>query len=76
MERSEQRGLTAAMTDLLKLLRPFGISVFAKATALRDLGPDLSAAQKSRLRESIPDGHFKFPHPWPPQIPPGSTYRL
>jgi hypothetical protein len=24
----------------------------------------------------IPDGHFKFPHPWPPQIPPGSTYRL
>jgi hypothetical protein len=24
----------------------------------------------------IPDGHFKFPHPWPPQIPPGSALRL
>jgi putative transposase len=23
-----------------------------------------------------PDGQFKFPHPWPPQIPPGSTTRL
>ena len=23
-----------------------------------------------------PDGQFKFPHPWPPQIPPGSTFRL
>ena len=20
-----------------------------------------------------PDGHCKFPHPWPPQIPPGRT---
>ena len=24
----------------------------------------------------IPDGQFKFPHPWPPQIPPGSAVRL
>ena len=23
-----------------------------------------------------PDGQFKFPHPWPPQIPPGSAFRL
>jgi hypothetical protein len=23
-----------------------------------------------------PDGHFKFPHPWPPQIPPGKTAGL
>ncbi len=23
-----------------------------------------------------PDGQFKFPHPWPPQIPPGSAVRL
>lgn len=22
---------------------------------------------------STPDGHVKFPHPWPPQIPPGRT---
>jgi hypothetical protein len=24
----------------------------------------------------IPDGHFKFPHPWPPQTPPGKTAGL
>ncbi len=23
-----------------------------------------------------PDGHFKFPHLWPPQIPPGKTAGL
>ena len=23
-----------------------------------------------------PDGQVKFPHPWPPQIPPGRTPRL
>ena len=25
---------------------------------------------------SIPDGQSKFPHPWPPQIPPGSAVKL
>ena len=24
----------------------------------------------------IPDGQSKFPHPWPPQIPPGKTAGL
>ena len=24
----------------------------------------------------LPDGQSKFPHPWPPQIPPGSAARL
>ena len=24
----------------------------------------------------LPDGQVKFPHPWPPQIPPGRTTRL
>ena len=27
-------------------------------------------------RSSFPDGHFKFPHLWPPQIPPGKTVRI
>ena len=75
MERSEQRGLTAAMTDLLKLLRPFGISVFAKATALRDLGPDLSAAQKSRLRESISDDIKKCSNFVPRSVSKGAQER-
>ena len=25
---------------------------------------------------TAPDGQVKFPHPWPPQIPPGRTTRL
>ena len=35
----------------------------------------LKLIAKSELSQ-IPDGQFKFPHPWPPQIPPGSTFRL
>ena len=37
----------------------------------------------TRIKEAIkhygltpPDGHFKFPHLWPPQIPPGKTAGL
>lgn len=26
--------------------------------------------------EPTPDGQVKFPHPWPPQIPPGRTAGL
>jgi len=29
-----------------------------------------------QLYEYLPDGQVKFPHPWPPQIPPGRTTRL
>ena len=28
------------------------------------------------LRQTLPDGQVKFPHPWPPQIPPGRTAGL
>ncbi|MFZ5527969.1 MAG: UvrD-helicase domain-containing protein, partial [Pseudomonadota bacterium] len=28
------------------------------------------------LLGGVPDGHFKFPHLWPPQIPPGKTAGL
>lgn len=38
-------------------------------------------AEVSRLKAELkrandPDGQVKFPHPWPPQIPPGRTTRL
>jgi hypothetical protein len=36
----------------------------------------LVSAQNFELVEAISDGHFKFPHPWPPQIPPGNALRL
>jgi hypothetical protein len=35
-----------------------------------------SAEHDKRLRHVVPDGQSKFPHPWPPQIPPGSAVRL
>ena len=28
------------------------------------------------LRRWVPDGQSKFPHLWPPQIPPGKTGRI
>lgn len=30
----------------------------------------------AKLRSIPPDGQVKFPHPWPPQIPPGRTAGL
>lgn len=29
-----------------------------------------------RRKDLDPDGQVKFPHPWPPQIPPGRTAGL
>jgi methyl-accepting chemotaxis protein len=34
------------------------------------------AQQEQGILESSPDGQVKFPHPWPPQIPPGRTLGL
>ena len=33
-------------------------------------------APESGRRGQHPDGQVKFPHPWPPQIPPGRTAGL
>ena len=30
----------------------------------------------TKKQEKIPDGQVKFPHPWPPQTPPGRTVGL
>ncbi len=42
------------------------------------IGPCALELLKIRRMElpANPDGQFKFPHPWPPQIPPGSAVRL
>lgn len=37
---------------------------------------DMRAGTDTALARVVPDGQFKFPHPWPPQIPPGRTTRL
>ena len=54
-----------------------------KAKLLSGLNPAIEKrTQKVLARSSVtdtfesPDGQVKFPHPWPPQIPPGRTTRL
>ena len=42
---------------------------FKKSVLERALGAEMS-------HHLGPDGQVKFPHPWPPQIPPGRTTRL
>ena len=38
---------------------------------------DLTTGAYNRIEgTAAPVGHFKFPHPWPGQIPPGRTLRL
>ena len=31
---------------------------------------------RNTWQRMLPDGQSKFPHPWPPQIPPGRTVGL
>jgi len=39
--------------------------------------PNEEIAQAARENsDMIPDGQVKFPHPWPPQIPPGRTGQI
>ncbi len=47
-------------------------------TVTVDLGASIAARKKRTLehQEGVPDGQVKFPHPWPPQIPPGRTVGL
>ena len=55
---------TYEMGNLTLLTGPTGAG---KSTMLDAMQVVLTAA---------PDGQVKFPHPWPPQIPPGRTTRL
>ena len=57
--------LIKCASDRLILISPF--------LKLNDRMKEL-LADKNRLK--IPDGQVKFPHPWPPQIPPGRTAGL
>ena len=47
----------------------------AKRTA-RIAALEARASDLTNKLDGHPDGQSKFPHPWPPQIPPGSTARL
>ena len=43
---------------------------------VRIYSPAKTVVDCFKHRNKIPDGHVKFPHPWPPQIPPGRTPEL
>lgn len=72
------------MTELIEPYR-VGVGVFSDeysaATActevLETAQPDPQrAAFYTELFALYPDGQVKFPHPWPPQIPPGRTGQI
>jgi hypothetical protein len=50
------------------------MEVFAKSMVDKGLLPLQLKSWRSPI--APPDGHFKFPHLWPPQIPPGKTVRI
>ncbi len=72
-----QYGPASSEVDALKyldILRDKG-----ERRVLIDYAPLIEALHEShRLsnEQEIPDGQVKFPHPWPPQIPPGRTAGL
>ncbi|MCC6814652.1 MAG: cyclic nucleotide-binding domain-containing protein [Rubrivivax sp.] len=49
---------------------------FAEAVMFMDMPYMISAQTLTDSLILTPDGQVKFPHPWPPQIPPGRTTRL
>jgi hypothetical protein len=59
---------------MVKLAELGSVNRTAQALGLSQPAITLLLADLERLMD--PDGHFKFPHPWPPQIPPGSALRL
>ena len=65
-----------ARATRIKLLVHDGFGVWCASRRLnvgRFVWPQADAHSRAPV---TPDGHLKFPRPWPPQIPPGSAIRL
>ena len=66
---------------LLKLIQAKRLTAQGESTAwlympaLAQVGETAGLASAAWVG-TAPDGQSKFPHPWPPQIPPGSAARL
>ena len=58
-------------TQNLNKLRELRLNAMATAYELQQ-----EQAKLQHLAFDDPDGQVKFPHPWPPQIPPGRTLGL
>lgn len=52
------------------------IYAYPRGELRRQLIALLRQGKSTRRPRSAPDGQVKFPHPWPPQIPPGRTAGL
>lgn len=71
---TDRRGETMlAPQEVHKMLALQALGWGAKRIS-RELGCSRNAVREYLRRG--PDGQFKFPHPWPPQIPPGKTAGL
>ncbi|WP_232476471.1 MerR family transcriptional regulator [Acidovorax sp. T1] len=57
-------------------LRKFLDVLVVHRRQLEDQMADLRANLEEVQEHENPDGQVKFPHPWPPQIPPGRTVGL
>jgi hypothetical protein len=57
-----------------------GLNLLSLIQPLRAPRPDRESSYTSSIMtyavDDLPDGQVKFPHPWPPQIPPGRTAGL
>ena len=52
------------------------LSVYREYGVIRKDSRDDNHNATSLDTSTYPDGQVKFPHPWPPQIPPGRTVGL
>lgn len=72
---AEALGDMAALIERLETLAPeLQASRQALVLSHKELVNEV-AIFKAQMTE-VPDGQVKFPHPWPPQIPPGRTVGL
>ena len=73
--------MTDAPAQKVKKPATAGTDITARAIAAYTTAKTMKDVEFMEISEwfqfsGIPDGQVKFPHPWPPQIPPGRTTRL
>ena len=76
---SEVRSLAGRSADAAKEIKALiGNSVerVEHGTALVDHAGTTMTEVVTSIKRVTPDGQVKFPHPWPPQIPPGRTGQI
>jgi hypothetical protein len=77
-EQKAKDALLTARATLERSLRELDqyIERLDAADTAHDKSQVMNWALNALVCNITPDGHFKFPHLWPPQIPPGKTAGL